>query len=294
MIGMRTASARPVSLAFFAGTAVLCFTACGGSIAPSGVSNSTFAAHSIALAARAPATTFTFTTLDDQADPTFNQLLGINNSNKIAGYFGSGLAGHPNKGYTIVPPYGQGNYANENFPGSAQTQVTAINKSGYTAGFWVGSKGVNRGFVEWKGVFTSYRDPNTGSGTVNQLLGLNDGGIAVGFFVDGTGKNHAYKLNQATGVFTPIVPPGGKNAVATGINDNGVIVGFYTVGTATDGFIDKGGSFTAFSFPGSANTMPLGINIHNQIVGSYADSSGNTHGFLLSHPLTGATFQTVD
>src|SRR5215467_2276055 len=33
---------------------------------------------------------FTFTTLDKQADPTFNQLLGINGHNVIAGYFGSG------------------------------------------------------------------------------------------------------------------------------------------------------------------------------------------------------------
>jgi hypothetical protein len=36
------------------------------------------------------ATTYTFTTLDNQADPTFNQLLGINGNHVIAGYFGSG------------------------------------------------------------------------------------------------------------------------------------------------------------------------------------------------------------
>ena len=47
---------------------------------------------------------YTFTTLNDNADPTFNQLLGINNSGEIAGYFGSGATGHPNKGYTIVAP----------------------------------------------------------------------------------------------------------------------------------------------------------------------------------------------
>jgi hypothetical protein len=37
-------------------------------------------------------------TLNDQRDITFNQLLGINNEGLIAGYFGSGNAGHPNKG----------------------------------------------------------------------------------------------------------------------------------------------------------------------------------------------------
>src|SRR5215469_7949594 len=62
----------------------------------------------------ATATAYTFTTLDNQADPTFNQLLGINSHNVIAGYFGSGGIGHPNKGYLLKPPYGQGNYVNEN------------------------------------------------------------------------------------------------------------------------------------------------------------------------------------
>src|SRR4051794_31731419 len=46
----------------------------------------------------AQAADFSFKTLDDPADPTFNQLLGINDSGVIAGYFGSGDAGHPNKG----------------------------------------------------------------------------------------------------------------------------------------------------------------------------------------------------
>ena len=42
---------------------------------------------------QAAATTYTFTTLNDQADPTFNQLLGINSHNVISGYFGSGCPG---------------------------------------------------------------------------------------------------------------------------------------------------------------------------------------------------------
>lgn len=59
---------------------------------------------------------YAFRTLDNQKDPTFNQLLGINNFGVIAGYFGSGKAGHPNKGYVLSPHYAQGNYNNENFP----------------------------------------------------------------------------------------------------------------------------------------------------------------------------------
>ena len=238
---------------------------------------------------------YTFTTLNNNNDPTFNQLLGINNHGVIAGYFGSGLAGHPNKGYTLSSPYGQGNYKNENFPGSVQTQVTAINNYGYTAGFWVDGNGNNFGFIQWHGVFTSYKNPNTGAGTVNQLLGLNDKGIAVGFYTDGNGINHAYELNQNNGKFTAINPPNAVNATATGINDNGDVTGFLTTsGGATVGFLLKNNSFAEFDFPKSTNTQPFGINKYDQIVGFYVDSANKMHGFLLSSPLNHASWRSID
>jgi hypothetical protein len=239
---------------------------------------------------------YTFRTLNNNADPTFNQLLGINNHDKLAGYFGSGAdAQHPNKGYTLTRPYGQGNYHNENFPGSVQTQVTAIDNIGNTAGFWVDGNGNNFGFVEWNGVFTSYQNPNTGTGTVNQLLGINDEGIAVGFYTDGKGVNHAYKLNQDTGHFSAIVPPGATSATATGINNNGDIVGFLTASNGNVvGFLLKGQTFTEFDFPNSTNTTPFGVNKSDQIVGAYIDGAGKMHGFLLSTPLKHARWQSID
>src|SRR5499427_9980138 len=181
---------------------------------------STGVAQAAPVASHQAAATYTFTTLNDQADPTFNQLLGINVHNVIAGYFGSGGIGHPNKGYLLTPPYGQGQYVNENFPGSAQTQVTGIDDKGNTSGCWVTAGGTNHGFVEWNGVFASYTDPNTPKtvGSVNQLLGINNAGTAVGFYNDKNGNNHAYKVNQATGVFKAINIPGSVSTQATGIN----------------------------------------------------------------------------
>lgn len=80
------------------------------------LSNSLSASHS--------SMTYQFKTHNNNTDPTFNQLLGINNHGVIAGYFGSGTVVngklHPNKGYTLSQPYAQGNYTNENFPGSVQ------------------------------------------------------------------------------------------------------------------------------------------------------------------------------
>jgi probable HAF family extracellular repeat protein len=237
-------------------------------------------------AAQAAPRPYTFKTLDDHADPTFNQLLGINNSNVISGYFGSGLTGHPNKGYVLSPPYGQADYTNENFPGSMQTQVTSLNNKGATAGFWVNALGTNLGFIESSGVFTSYADPHTpsGAGSVNQILGINDSGIAVGFYNNKKGNSVSYTLNQATGVFT-MIPRQGVSTVATGINDAGAVVGF---SKATDGtfssFLLASGHVTRFQFPGGSDTMAFGINAKDQIVGSYLDGSDVMHGFLLNHP----------
>src|ERR1035441_7138336 len=86
---------------------------------------------SAALVAASPAAAanYNFQTLNNNADPTFNQLLGINNSQTIVGYFGSGSATAPNKGYSLAPLYTQANYTNENFPGSVQTQVVGINNN---------------------------------------------------------------------------------------------------------------------------------------------------------------------
>ena len=242
------------------------------------------------VAAHAPAaTTYTFETLDNAADPTFNQLLGINNHDVIAGYFGSGASGHPNKGYLLQPPYGQANYTSENFPGSAQTQVTGLNNLADTCGFWVSGNGTNRGFVEWNGVFTSYTDPKTpkAAGSVNQLLGINNKGIAVGFYNDAKGNAHAYELDQATGVFTAIKIPDAVSATATAINNNGYIAGFFTdaAGDTSSWLLTPSDQLTTYQFPGGSDTQALGINSKNQIVGSYLDGAGVMHGFVLDDPM---------
>jgi hypothetical protein len=282
----RAARVRGVTGAAVAAAAV------AGSLALGGVAQA-----ATATGHRAVAAAYTFTTLDDQADPTFNQLLGINVHNVIAGYFGSGAAGHPNKGYLLNPPYAQGNYASENFPGSAQTQVTGIDDKGNTTGFWVTANGTNHGFIEWNGVFASYNNPATPTtkGSVNQLLGLNNAGTAVGFYNDAKGHSHAYKLNQATGTFTALHVPG-VSVTATGINNTGGIVGFATdaAGT-TSSWLKIGTTTIAYQFPGGTDTQAFGINAKNQIAGSYLDSAGVMHGFVLTNPLGPVShWQTID
>lgn len=242
---------------------------------------------------------YALTTLDDNADPTFNQLLGINNAGVISGYFGSGAdAQHPNKGYTLGPLYGQGHYTNENVSGSAQTQVVGINDFGTTVGFAVDGAGNNTGFVDVNGTFTTVVDPNTvaitATGlTTDQLLGFNDLGQAVGFYADANGNSHGFLYNIAANSYSEITISGATSTMATGINNEGVISGIETVNGAQEGFIDNAGVITTLTGPADAtSTSAFGLNDEGKVVGSYVGADGNTHGFV--YDVASATYTTVD
>ena len=256
------------------------------------VAGSALAATAQAAPLTQAATSYRFTVLDNQHDVTFNQLLGINNEGTIAGYFGSGAAGHPNKGYLLFPRYGQGNYANENFPGSVQTQVTGLNDNGVTVGFWSSMNNANMvndnsGFWERNGKFHNANFPtgDAASPPVDQLLGVNNSGIAVGFWTDASGNNHGYTVNINNDKFTSVTDPNAPSTslTAAAIDNHGDIAGFYTnaAGT-TDGFLKTGGKFIDLSAPGASSTMALGVNDHDEVVGTYTVGSGSSammHGF---------------
>jgi PEP-CTERM motif len=243
------------------------------------------------LSPGARAGSLTFQTLDNNADPTFNQLLGINNTGTIAGYFGIGSTAHPNKGYTLAPPYGQGNYTNENFPGSFQTQVTGLNNSGQTVGFWADTAGDNFGWVKTGPSFVQVVNPLTppgapGTTTMNQLLGINDNNQAAGFYLGADGNSHGYVYNVLNGTFTAINVTGATSVTATGINNNGLVSGFFTatISGNTLGFLENvnGTGLQTFEVPGSTNTMFLGLNNKGQEVGTYIDSGMTMHGLLFT------------
>ncbi len=48
---------------------------------------------------------------------TFDQLLGIKNEGDRR-VLRQWQRGHPNRGYLLTPPFAQGNFGNEDFPGS--------------------------------------------------------------------------------------------------------------------------------------------------------------------------------
>jgi hypothetical protein len=240
------------------------------------------------------ASSYKFQTINNNGDAAFNQLLGINTAGTIAGYFGDG-ATVPNNGYTVTPPYGQGNFTAENFTGAAQTQVIGINNSNVTVGFYADAVGDNFGFVKNGATFTTVSNPSTPTTSpfVNQLLGVNDHNVSAGFYVDSTGTAHAYLYNIGTASFTAINPTGATASTATGVNNAGNVSGFLTLGNGnTEGFFYNGTNFTEFEAPGSTNTMFFGLNNNGLVVGTYVDANGLTNGIV--YDVNNGTWWTVD
>jgi hypothetical protein len=249
-------------------------------------------------------THYRFQTLDNSNDLTFNQLLGINNSGVIAGYFGSGVAGHPNKGYYLLPPrYGQLDYRIENYPGSNQTQVTGLNDRSTQVGFFAPTNTGTDANYGWystdNGVsFHEITVPGVtfSSPPVTQLLGVNNFNQAVGFYTDAEGNNHGfiYSINRHRFVFTTIT--GATSVTDAGINNRGDITGFFTSSTgAVSSFLRKhNGKTLFFSFRGASATTALGVNDADEVVGTYTVGTGSTatmHGFTWTAQ---RGFRTVD
>lgn len=126
-----------------------------------------------------------FFKLNNPGDPNFNQLLGINDNKIIAGYFGDGTVVF-NNGYVLVP---NTHYSVENFAGTppaghtiTQTQAMGINNNEVPVivGFWADQNGLNFGFEDVQGVFTTILDPKSAAVGFNQnLLGVNNSNEAA-------------------------------------------------------------------------------------------------------------------
>jgi hypothetical protein len=252
---------------------------------------------------KAVASSWTFSTLDNPDDSYYNALTGINNLGKIVGFTGNGSKSDPYKGFDVTD-YGQGKFRNVNYPSAVDTVATSLNNSKSIAGYYVTTQGWIFGFIRQGGIYTSYKDPKLkkGDSNITELLGINDATLAVGFYTDEYGVDHAFELNATTGQFHPVAPPGGVSVEATGINGKGDIVGFMTTQKGSTScsnspcktWLLKGGSYTDYTYPDSTNTQALAVNWQDQIVGFFVDSSGDTHGFVLSDPLAKPKWQQID
>ncbi len=239
---------------------------------------------------------YSFLKLDNPADKTFNQLLGINKAGTIAGYYGSGTRGHPNKGYTL-PNDGRGrHYQSENFPHSVQTQVVGLNNTGITVGFYstkMGLKGPDFGFYAKHGAFhrADFPTKHPAKPAIDQLLGVNDAGLAVGFYNTKNGNTHAYSYDIKTHRYAHITVRGLRNVTAAAINNNGDVAGFGTQSGKVVGFLrlNHGTVFT-LKAPGASMTQAFGVNDGDVVVGAYTVGA-KSFGFIWA---PGLGLQTVN
>ena len=186
---------------------------------------------------------------------------------------------------------GQGGYTTIDVPGSAATFAASVNDAGVVVGWYTDSHGVNQGFIDRGGVFTTVDHPHAGTAAFQgTFLGsINDLGAVSGTYFNSHGK--AISFAGRPGAFTTVRDPAAApfSTFAGAINDSGVIVGGYNLFThrVPRGFIDQAGVFTTLNDPnaGTASgqgTAAQGISNTGVIVGTYVDSSGGQHGFELS------------
>jgi len=243
---------------------------------------------------------FTFTTLDDPHSTTFTRLLGLNDVGKLCGYFGSGVPSDPSTGFVVYSGFQAQSFKNEKYPGAGDTVVTSVSNAKTIAGWYVSPQNPSWifGFTERHGVWNSYRDVQLRkdhTSNLTKLLGLSDAGLAVGYYTDDSGVNHGFELNTVTDKFHGILPPSATSSVASGINGKGDVVGYLTLANGSvKGYLFKGFNFTEFGYPGAVSTQAVALTWNDDIVGSYVDGSGETHGFVLSKPLTSQQWQSVD
>jgi len=246
-----------------------------------------------------------FEVLDNHGDRNFNQLLGINDSRVIVGYFGDGTI-VANNGYVLLP---KNHYSVENFinlpagDSASQTQAIGINndtKAPQIVGFYTDARtGFTHGFLDINGSQVTLDDPQ-GTGTnvatpAQNLLSVNDKGQASGFWTDNSSHLHgfvvAFDQNGKPLSFTEVPASRFKDGVSTqvsGINDEQELCGFYTDKNGFNhGFYGKlNVHYKSFDVVingvKATNTEAFGCNNNGDIVGQFSDMDGNLHGFILS------------
>jgi len=178
------------------------------------------------------------------------------------------------------------------FPGSTNTQATAITPSREIVGRYFSADGKQHGFVLHDGTFTAVDVPNATFST--DVTWVNASGDIVGSYGDSRGT-HAYVLSGGT--FTTIDFPSG-NPVNTltlgfGISNAGDVVGVEFVDSDFihgHGYLFSGGQFTLIDVPGAVGTFPTMVIDSMRIVGSYFGSDSAFHGFLRE----AGNFTTID
>jgi hypothetical protein len=244
----------------------------------------------------------------DYPDSQNSGARGINNAGQITGIYR--VRGTPARHGFLATPLTGGNNNQSNqctaaagfaashnvsfesfdFPGSTNTQATAITPSGEIVGRYSSADGKQHGFVLRDGAFSSVDVPGATFST--DAAWVNSSGAIVGGYGDARG-GHAYVLSG--GNFTTIDFPSASPVCTAGfgLSNAGDVVGVEFV--CSDffhghGYLFSRGQFTLIDFPGAVGTFPTMVIDSTRIVGAYFGSDGVFHGFLRQ----AGNFTTID
>jgi hypothetical protein len=232
----------------------------------------------------------TFFVLNNQTDPMFNQLLGINKGNVIVGYYGDGMA-IANNGYVLVPPNHYStdftllNFTLPNGGNTAsQVQAIGINENSALAGatpfpdivgfYTDANTGFTHGFVDSIGVQSTIDDPMGLKGIkmpVQNLLGINNSLRAAGFWTDNNGNENGFvaEINTQT---TPVAARFTELTPAKVNTDLGLPPTTVVATQASDINNNSG---------------------NNLVCGFWTDANKNNHGFEVFFNTAAHSFNTV-
>src|ERR1035437_9976792 len=234
-------------------------------------------------------TAYSFRTIDDPKDVTFNQLLGINDRGVTVGFASSmnnASMVNDNHGFVDVNgPFRTTDYPTHSPATPPADQNLGVNDSDVAVGFYTDANGSNHGYEYNIGEnrYSPVIDPSL-PGTSLTAAAINDEGDVAGFYTNSAGTTDGF-LKTHHGQFIDLAAPGAASTMALGVSSRGEVVGVYTVGSGAaavmHGFTWTGqhGFRTVDDPHGIGTTTVNGVNDLGQLVGFYVDGNGNTDGF---------------
>lgn len=202
--------------------------------------------------------------------------LGINNKNKVAGWYAEESEPGIIKGF-IRDEYGT--FSELIYEGAVKTASRDINLNNVITGVYKLSEGgADTSFIWKNGQFSTVNYPESSETSV---FGINDDEYIVGSYKLENDTVYGF-LRTAEGDYETLQFPNALHTKAMDINNDGVIVGnFYDDDIRRHGFIrDAQGDWDTIDYPGAISTSIGGINDEGHIAGSYTDIYNASHGFI--------------
>ena len=216
----------------------------------------------------------------------------------IAGYFGSGAAGHPNKGYQLFQPYGQGSDVQRELPRLGADPGHRPERQRRHGRVLLHHEQRQHGQRQLRvlgldGRFHEVNFPTGGpaSPPVDQLLGVNNHNVAVGFYTDARATTTATPTTSATASSAGAEERQRQPDRRRDQQQRRHRRLLRHIGGHDDAFLKDRAAGSSPWPPRRVLDQAFGVNDNREVVGTYTVGSGNNaamHGFTWTARSTGS------